>query len=270
MRCAITKTLPLVCRRAAGAKSSRRRDARRLRETGEADGAISRRPEASHPHVHQTRREEAAERTQQLPQSAALERMAAFDPAVFVAQVREAFAGQPEQQASFMSTLSDFNRGSTPPAECLPRLGALLAPHAELIEALNRSLPEGYRIDPRDPAAPIAAASSAHFELPHALPPHKGVPLPAPGSAHDLLAVVRDRLGDEAYRIFLSATREMRYGAEGAYEAVLALLDGHTDLQREFEMLIPRPPPDAAAAAAAAAADAAALEAAAVAQTTGR
>jgi hypothetical protein len=165
----------------------------------------------------------------------------AFDPANFVAQVREAFAGQPEHQATFMATLSDFNRGSAPPSECLPRLGALLAAHSDLIEALNSSLPEGYRIDPRDPAAPIAAASSTHFELPHAVPPHKGVQLPPPISAHDLLALVRDRLGDEDYRMFLAATREMRYGTEGAYDTVLAMLEGHSDLQREFAHLIPRP-----------------------------
>lgn len=165
----------------------------------------------------------------------------AFDPANFVAQVREAFAGQPEQQATFMATLSDYNRGSVPPSECLPRLGALLAANTDLIEALNSSLPEGYRIDPRDPAAPIAAASPAHFELPHALPPHKGVQLPPPISAHDLLALVRDRLGDENYRLFLAATREMRYGSEGAYDTLLAMLDGHADLQREFAQLIPRP-----------------------------
>lgn len=174
--------------------------------------------------------------------------MAAFDPAVFVAQVRAAFAGQPEQLASFMGTMSDFNKGAAPPADCLPRLGALLAPHAELIESLNRSLPEGYRIDPRDPAAPIAAASAAAFELSHELPPHKGVGLPPPGSAHDLLAVVRDRLGDDAYRTFLGATREMRFGADGGYDNILALLDGHADLQNEFELLIPRPPPPPAAA----------------------
>ncbi len=165
----------------------------------------------------------------------------AFDPANFVAQVREAFAGQPEQQATFMATLSDYNRGSVPPSECLPRLGALLAAHTDLIEALNSSLPEGYMIDPRDPAAPIAAASSAHFELPHALPPHNGVQLPPPISAHNLLALVRDRLGDEDYKLFLAATREMRYGLEGAYDTVLAMLDAHADLQREFAQLIPRP-----------------------------
>lgn len=167
--------------------------------------------------------------------------MASFDPADFVAKVREAFAGEPEQQATFMATLSDYNRGSVPPSECLPRLGALLAARTDLIEALNSSLPEGYRIDPRDPAAPIAAASSAHFELPHALPAHKGVQLPPPISAHDLLALVRDRLGDEDYRGFLAATREMRYGSEGGYDTVMQMLDGYSDLQREFAQLIPRP-----------------------------
>ena len=165
----------------------------------------------------------------------------AFDPAAFVAQVREAFAGQPEQQATFMATLSDFNRGSVPPSECLPRLGALLAAHTDLIESLNSSLPDGYRIDPRDPAAPIAAASTTHFDLPNAVPPHKGVQLPPPISAHELLALVRDRLGDEGYRQFLAGTREMRYGSEGAYDTTLAMLDGHADLQQEFAQLIPRP-----------------------------
>ena len=168
-------------------------------------------------------------------EAAAAAAPAAFEPRAFVAGVREAFARQPESVATFESIMRELNagRGSATAAECLPLLGALLAPHPQLIELLNGSLPEAFRIDPRQPGAPLPASSPAHYELPWREAPRAVVDVPRAASAHAFLRRVSERLGDQQYRAFLAAFRALR--ADGSvYDDVAAMLSGHADIGAEF------------------------------------
>ncbi|EKX35432.1 hypothetical protein GUITHDRAFT_51608, partial [Guillardia theta CCMP2712] len=152
----------------------------------------------------------------------------------YLNQVKSQFGDNPEVYNKFLDIMKDFKSHSIDTQKVIERVSKLFSGHQNLILGFNTFLPQGYKIEIRQPTAnkkPTQAAKKSAPEFDH---------------AYSYVSKIKQRFANdqEVYQKFLQILQ--RYKEEGSAIAqvkqqVAELFAGHDDLLGEFGNFLPDP-----------------------------